>query len=96
VALINRIAFELHCLTRSLNVTKNGPNSPFAKGVLLILIGVWAILVLDITRANPSQFLLYSLTALIFSIVGRMWRIEVQHWLEKIQTVTINIGDDDE
>jgi len=92
----NRIAFEIQCLQRALNVTKNGPNSRFAKGVLLILIGVWAVLVLDLTRANPSQFLLYSLTALIFSIVGRMWRIEVQHWLSKIQTVTISLGDDNE
>jgi len=77
-------------------VTKNGGVDQFAKGVLLILLGVWAILVLDLTRANPSQFLLYSLTALIFSIVGRMWRLEAKYWLEKLNPITLKAGDDDE
>jgi len=93
---LNRLTFEIHCLARSLNVTKNGGVDRFAKAVLLILLGVWAVLVLDLTRANPSQFLLYSLTALIFSIVGRMWRLEAQYWLSKINPITISLGDEDD
>ncbi|AFH21986.1 hypothetical protein OSG_eHP14_00030 [environmental Halophage eHP-14] len=93
---LNRLAFEMRCLTRSLNVTKNGGVSRFAKAVLLILLGVWAVLVLDLTAADPSQLLLYSLTALIFSIVGRLWRLEAEYWLSKINPITITLGDDDE
>jgi hypothetical protein len=74
----------------------NGGVSRFAKAVLLVLLGVWVVLVLDLTAANPNQLLLYSLTALIFAIVGRLWRIEAKHWLDKLDLVTIMLSDDDE
>jgi hypothetical protein len=74
----------------------NGGVSRFAKTVLLILLGVWVVLVLDLTAADPSQLLLYSLTALIFAIVGRLWRIEAEYWLSKLNPITITLGDDDE
>jgi hypothetical protein len=74
---------------------RNGPNSPFAKVVLLILLGVWAVLVLDLTTADPSQWLLISLTGILFAIIGRLWRIEANYWLDKLAPITINFGDND-
>jgi len=74
----------------------NGGVSRFAKAVLLILLGVWVVLVLDLTVADPPQLLLYSLTALIFAIVGRLWRIEAEYWLSKLNPITITLGDDNE
>ena len=94
--LLNRLSFEAYCLGRIFNPMTNGGVSRFAKAVLLILLGVWVVLVLDLTAADPSPLLLYSLTALIFAIVGRAWRIEAKHWLDNIGSVTILWGDDDE
>lgn len=75
---------------------RNGGVSRFAKAVLLILLGVWSVLVLDLTAADPSHWLVVSLTALIFGIVGRLWRIEADYWLSKINPITIRLGGDDE
>jgi len=84
------------CLGRIFNVSTNGGVSRFAKGVLLILLGVWVVLVLDLTSANPPSYVVIPLTALIFGIVGRMWRIEVKHWLERINHITLIVGDGDD
>lgn len=94
--LLDRLSFEAYCLGRIFNPMTNGGVSRFAKAVLLILLGVWVVLVLDLTAADPSPLLLYSLTALIFAIVGRAWRIEAKHWLDKLDPITITLGDDDE
>jgi hypothetical protein len=75
---------------------KNGPNRPFVKLVTLILVGVWAVLVLDVTPAEPSMWLLMTFTAFIFSLVGRMWGVEADHWLGKINPITISLGNNDE
>lgn len=96
VLAVQRLAFEVWCLGRILNPMKNGGVSRFAKAVLLILLAVWSVLVLDLTAAKPSQWLVISLTALIFAIVGRLWRIEADHWLNKLNPVTIQLGTDDE
>jgi hypothetical protein len=96
VLAVQRVVFELHCLGRILNPMKNGGVSRFAKVVLLILLAVWTILVLDLTAANPSQWLVISLTALIFAIVGRLWRIEANHWLRQLNPVTIEFGNENE
>lgn len=86
----------MYCLGRILNPMRNGGVSKFAKAVLVVLLGVWTVLVLDLTSASTPPWLLVPLTALIFSIVGRLWRIEAQHWLDKLQPITIDFGDDDE
>lgn len=74
----------------------NGGVSRFAKAVLSVLLGVWVALVLDLTSANPPTFILIPLTALIFGIVGRMWRLEADYWLSKLNPITISVGDDDD
>jgi hypothetical protein len=96
VVLADRLAFEAWCLGRILNPMTNGGVSRLAKAVLLFLMGVWAVLVLDLTTAQPPSWLLISLTALLFAIVGRLWRIEADHWLSVLNPITINFGDDNE
>jgi len=75
---------------------QNGPIKPTAKVVTLALVGVWAALVLDLTGAEPQTWLLMSFTAFIFSLVGRMWGLEADYWLQKLNPITISLGDDDE
>lgn len=74
---------------------KNGGVSRFAKVVALILLSVWSLLILDLTGANPEQWLVISLTALIFAIVGRMWRIEATYWLDQFGPIQIDFGGDE-
>ena len=74
----------------------NGGNSPTAKLALLLVLGVWALLVLDLTAATPSMWLTVTLTAFVFALVGRLWRIEVNYWLDMLNPITIQLGDDDE
>jgi len=72
----------------------NGPTKPFEKLLTLILVGVWAVLALGI-QSTPT-WLLVSLTAFVFSLVGRLWGVEVDYWLETLNPITISLGDDDE
>jgi hypothetical protein len=75
---------------------RNGPNSPVAKVLVLGLFGVWALLVLDLTTADPSTAVIVFLTAFLFSLIGRMWGLEVDEWLDRVWVVTIDWRDDDE
>jgi len=75
---------------------RNGPNSPVAKVLVLGLFGVWALLVLDLTTADPSTAVIVFLTAFLFSLIGRMWGLEVDEWMRQLNTITIMLGDDDE
>jgi len=72
----------------------NGPTKPFEKLLTLILVGVWAVLALGI-QSTPT-WLLVSLTAFVFSLVGRLWGVEVDYWLDTLNPITISLGDDDE
>lgn len=73
---------------------QNGPIRPFEKLLTLILVGVWAVLALGI-QSTPT-WLLISLTAFVFALVGRLWGVEVNHWLDTLNPITISLGDDDE
>jgi hypothetical protein len=75
---------------------RNGPNSPVAKVLVLGLFGVWAALVLDLTTADPSTAEVVFLTAFLFSLIGRMWGLEVDEWLDRAWVITIDWRDDDE
>lgn len=75
---------------------KNGPIKPTAKVITLLLVGVWAVLVLELTTADPPMWLLMPYTAFIFTLVGRMWGLEADYWLSKINPITISLGDDNE
>jgi len=92
----HQLKFEVWCLRRVLNPMKNGGNSRFAKVAYLAFVVVWGLLVLDITTADPPVWLLISLTALLGIILGKMWDVEVQYWLDRFDTVTIRLGEDDE
>jgi hypothetical protein len=75
---------------------RNGPNSPVAKVLVLGLFGVWALLVLDLTTADPPTAVVVFLTAFLFSLIGRMWGLEVDEWLDRAWVITIDWRDDDE
>lgn len=75
---------------------QNGPIKPTAKVITLVLVGVWAVLVLEVTTADPPMWLLMSFTAFIFTLVGRMWGLEADYWLSKINPITISWGGNDE
>lgn len=79
-----------------MNPTVNGGNSPYAKIAYLAFVAVWALLVLDLTTANPPQWLVVVLTGLNGVILGKMWDVEVKYWIERFGQVTITVGDDDE
>jgi len=95
---MNRVAFEAWCLLHALLPMDSGAISLFQKLITVLLMGVWVSLVLELTAANPPDWLLLSLTALMFSIIGRMWGIEAEYWLNRFSNVTIefNRGDEDE
>jgi hypothetical protein len=73
---------------------RNGPTRPFEKLLTLVLVGVWATLALGI-QSTPT-WLLVSLTAFVFVLVGRLWGVEVNYWLDTLNPITIRLGDDDE
>ena len=75
---------------------RNGPNSPVAKVLVLGLCGVWALLVLDLTTADPPTAVVVFLTAFLFGLIGRMWGLEVDEWLDRAWVITIDWRDDDE
>ncbi|WP_217468193.1 hypothetical protein [Haloterrigena gelatinilytica] len=63
-------------------------------GATLILFGVWAAIVLGPMFANadpPRAELQIAITALAFSILGRMWDLEVQRLLNGI-TISADSG----
>jgi len=96
--LVNRIEFEAWCLGRVLNPMKNGGISRFAKATYLIFLLIWAVVVLDPASAEPHPWLLVSLTAILFTILGKMWRIEAEYWLSRLNPVSLelNFGDDEQ
>lgn len=67
---------------------EDAPDRWFRKLVLLALLLVWAVLALDVTAAEPDQWLMYSLTGVLFLIIGRMWNIE----LESIDIPGLSLG----
>jgi hypothetical protein len=69
---------------------RNGPIEPFEKLLTLILVGVWCLTALGI-QSTPT-WLLVSLTAFVFALVGRLWGVEVNHWISQINPVTISFG----
>jgi len=75
---------------------RTGPNSPLAKVLVIGLFGVWSALVLDLTTADPSTTTVVLLTAFLFSVIGRMWGVEADEWLNQINGITIRLGDDDD
>jgi hypothetical protein len=75
---------------------QNGPIKPTVKVITLALVAVWAILVLEVTAADPPMWLLMSYTAFIFLLVGRMWGLEADYWLSKLNPITISLGEDNE
>jgi len=90
---LQRVPFEIACLTRSLNPMKNGGNSRFGKALTLIVVGVWAALALGFGPDSPSTWLLVTSTAFVFLLVGRMWGVEVDYWTTQLNPVTISFGD---
>jgi len=75
---------------------KNGPNGLVRKVSTLVLVAVWAMVTLGLSPRDPGEAILLGLTAFVFALVGRMWGIEAQYWLDKLSHVTITLGDDDE
>lgn len=94
--MLQRLRLEVHCLATAVNPMEVGVNGWFRKLLTLILVGVWAILVLDLSAAQPSQLTVVLLTAFVFLIIGRMWGVEAEFWLDKLNPITITLGDDDE
>lgn len=94
--LTTRAQIETRCLIRGLNPMKNGPTKPFEKLLTLILVGVWAALTLGLAPTDPPTWLLVSSTAFVFVLIGRLWGVEVDYWLDSLNPITISLGDDDE
>ena len=71
-------------------------SSWFRKVVTLTLLLVWVALTIEITPAEPDQWMMYSLTALLFLIIGRMWDLQ----LEKLDipglSISTSASEDDE
>jgi len=73
-----RMKFEAYCLRRAVLIHEGNNNA--RKGVLMVLLGVWAALTLGISTGPDVPGWLYtSLTAFVFLLAGRMWGIEVRN-----------------
>jgi len=92
--MLRRVKFETRCLARGVNPMKNGPNQPFEKLLTLILVAVWAVLALGGTT-QPPDWLLVSLTGFVFALVGRLWGIEADYWLSRLNPIEVRLGGDD-
>ena len=60
----------------------------FRKVVTLTLLLVWVALTMELTPTEPDQWMMYSLTALLFLIIGRMWDLQ----LEKLDVPGLSIS----
>jgi len=60
----------------------------FRKVVTLTLLLVWVALTMELTPTEPDQWMMYSLTALLFLIIGRMWDLQ----LEKLDIPGLSIS----
>lgn len=73
-----RLQFEAHCFRRAILIHEGNNNA--RKGVLMVLLGVWAALTLGVSAGPEVPNWLYtSLTAFVFLLAGRMWGIEVRN-----------------
>jgi hypothetical protein len=69
-----RLRLELVAIT--LTLIPHGNNNNFRKVTLLVLMGVWVAISLGgPSRVDEATYL--TLTALIFTIIGRQWGLEV-------------------
>lgn len=94
---MDRTKIELRCLLRALiPMPEESPASWFRKLVTLALLLVWVVLTMELTAAEPDQWLMYALTALLFLIIGRMWDLQ----LEKLDlpglSISTSLSDDEE
>jgi hypothetical protein len=73
-----RLKFEARCLRRAVLIHEGNNNA--RKGVLMVLLGVWAALTLGVSTGPDVPGWVYtSLTAFVFLLAGRMWGIEVRN-----------------
>lgn len=87
----DRVRVEARCLGLALiPMSDDDAATWFRKLITAALFLVWSTLTLEITAAEPSQWLMYALTATLFLIIGRLWDIKI----EEIDVTSIIGGSD--
>ncbi|AXR80799.1 hypothetical protein [Natrarchaeobaculum sulfurireducens] len=90
--LLYRTKAEAIAFTRALiPMPEDDADRWFRKLMVIALFAVWTVLALEIGGTQPDKWLMYSLTGILFLIVGRMWDIE----LESIDLPGLSIGVDE-
>jgi hypothetical protein len=70
---------ETRCLLQALiPMTDDDPPRWFAKTMALILMVVWIATIFDLGPSTAPRYVEYGMTALLFLIIGRLWRLEIQ------------------
>ena len=72
------------------------PASWFRKLVTLTLLLVWVVLTIGLTPAEPDQWVMYALTALLFLIIGRMWDLQLEKFDIPGLSISTSLSDDEE
>lgn len=94
---MDRTKIELRCLLRALfPMPEESSMSWFRKVVTLTVLLVWVALTMEITPAEPDQWMMYSLTALLFLIIGRMWDIQLEKFEIPGLSISTSPSDDNE
>lgn len=90
-----RLSRETHALARCF-LFHDGNNN-FRKLTLLILLGVWGAITLGFQSTDAFGVILYNvLTALLFTIIGRQWGLEIRGLTPNISITQRDDDDDDQ